>query len=56
MLVLASLVLGFSTFDALSEFVVVWLRSTPMRLWLDVTTWDASPDAGAHPSLFHFVQ
>ena len=36
MLVLASLVLGFATFGALSGFVVVWLHSTPMRPYLDV--------------------
>ena len=40
--VLASLVLGFAMFNALSGFVVVWLHPTPC---LDVTTWDASPDA-----------
>ena len=40
---LASLVLGFATFDAFSEFVVVWLHPTPIRPCLDVTTWDASP-------------
>ena len=45
MLVLASLDLGFATLDALREFVVVWLHLTPMRSCLDVTTWDASPDA-----------
>ena len=43
MLVLSSLVLGFATLDALSEFVVMWLHSTPMRPCLDVTTWDVSP-------------
>ena len=43
MLVLASLVLGFTMFDALSWFVVVWLYSMPTRPCLDVTTWDASP-------------
>ena len=42
MLMLASLFLGFATLDALSGFVVVWLHPTPMRLCLDVTTWDAS--------------
>ena len=31
MLVLAFLVLGFTTLDALSGFVVVWLHSTSMR-------------------------
>ena len=39
---LASLDLGFSTLDALSEFVVVWLHPTPTRPCLDVTIWDAS--------------
>ena len=43
MLVLASLVLGFATLDALSGFVVLWLHPTPMRPCLDVTIWDASP-------------
>ena len=43
MLMLASLVLGFTTFDALSGFMVVWLHLTPMRPCLDVTIWDASP-------------
>ena len=42
---LASLVLGFTTFDTLSKFVVVWLHSTPMWPCSDVTMWDASPDA-----------
>jgi len=53
--VLAFLVLGFATLNALSEFVVVWLHTTPMRPCLDVTTWDASPDARlfrAYLSLF----
>ena len=43
MLVLASLVLGFATLDALSEYVVVWLRPTPLKPFLVVTTWDALP-------------
>ena len=43
MLVLASLVLGFATLDALSGFVVVWLHTTPMWPCLGVTTWEASP-------------
>ena len=38
MFTLASLVQGFAMLDALSEFVVVWLHPTPMRLCLDVTT------------------
>ena len=42
-LVLASLVLGFATLDALSRFVVMWLHPKPMRPCLDVTTRDASP-------------
>ena len=37
MLVIASLLLGFATLDALSEFVVLWLRLMPMRPCLDVT-------------------
>ena len=37
MFMLASLVLGFATLDALSKFVVVWLCLTPMRPCLDVT-------------------
>ena len=55
MLVLASLVLGFATFDALSGYVVVWLHPMPKRSCLDVTTWEASPDVRllrVHPSLF----
>ena len=43
MLVLASLVLGFATLDALSGIVVVWLYPMPMRPCLGVTTWEASP-------------
>ena len=43
MLMLASLVLGFATFDTLSGFVVVWLHLTPTRSCLDVTIWDALP-------------
>ena len=43
MLVLASLILGFATFGALSGFVVVWLHLLPMRPYLDVAIWDASP-------------
>ena len=43
MLVLASLVLGFATLNALSGRVVVWLHSMPMGPCLDATTWDASP-------------
>ena len=43
MLALASLVLGFVTPDALSRHVVVWLHPTPMRPYLDVTTWDVLP-------------
>ena len=43
MLVLASLVLGFATLDALSGFMVVWLHPMPMRSCLDVTTWNVSP-------------
>ena len=43
---LAFLVLGFSMFDTLSGFMVVWLHSTPIRPCLDVTIWEASPRAG----------
>ena len=43
MLVLASLVLGFATFDTLSRFVVMWLHLMPMRPCLGVTIWDALP-------------
>ena len=38
MLVLASLVLGLATLNALSGLVVVWLHPTPMRPCLGVTT------------------
>ena len=38
MLVLASLVLGFATFDTLSGFMVVWLHLAPMRPCSNVTT------------------
>ena len=37
----------------------MWLHPMPMRPCLDVTTWDASSDAGllrAYPSLFRFVR
>ena len=43
MLMLAYLVLGFVTLDALSECVVMWLHSTPIRPCLDVIAWNASP-------------
>ena len=43
MLVLAFLVQGFATLDALSGFVVVQLHLTPIRPCLDVTIQDASP-------------
>ena len=36
MLVLAFLVLGFTTFDAFSRFMVVWLHLPPMGPCLDV--------------------
>ena len=55
MLVLASLVLGFAMLNALSGFVVVWLRPTPIRPYLDVTIWNALPWCQlprAHLSLF----
>ena len=47
MLVLASLVLGLTTFNALSGFMVVRLHPMPTRPCLGVTTWDASLDAGS---------
>ena len=56
---LASLVVSFATLDALSGFMVVWLHPTPMRPCLDVTIWEASPNAGllhAYPSLFCSVR
>ena len=37
MLVIAFLVLGFATLDAINRFVVVWLHSMPMRPYSDVT-------------------
>ena len=40
MLVLASLVLGLTTFNALSGFMVVRLHPMPTRPCLGVTTWD----------------
>ena len=43
MLVLAFLVLGFATLDALSGFMVLWLYLTPLRPCLDVTMWEALP-------------
>ena len=43
MLVIASLVLGLATLDALSGFVVVWLHLMPIKFCLNVTIWDASP-------------
>ena len=59
MLVLASLVLGFATFDALSGYVVVWLHLMPRKPCLDVTTWEVSLNVRllhVHPSLFHFTR
>ena len=55
MLVLASLVLGFAMLDALHGLDLVWLHPMPMRPCLDVTIWEASPDAGflhTYTSLF----
>ena len=55
MLMLASLVLDFATFDTHSGFVVVWLHPTPIRPCLNVTIWGASPDSGSlrvYPSTF----
>ena len=43
MLVLASLVLGFATFDTFNGFVVMWLHLMLIRPCFCVTTWDASP-------------
>ena len=40
---IAFLILGFATLDALSGLVVMWLHPTSMRPCLDVTTWNASP-------------
>ena len=59
MFLLASLVQGFATLDALNEFVVLRLHPTPMRPYLDVTIWDASPWCRllcACPSPFHSTQ
>ena len=42
MLVLASLVLGLATLDALSRFVVMWLHLMPMKPCLGVTIWGAT--------------
>ena len=59
MLVLASLILDFTTLDALSGFVVAWLHLTPVRSCLDVAIWDASPWCRllrACLSLFHSVR
>ena len=59
MLILAFLVLGFTTLDALNGFVVVWLHLTPMRLCSDVTIWEASLNARllhAYHSLFRSTQ
>ena len=54
MLVLVSLVLGFSMLDAFRGLDLVWLHPTPMRPCLDVTIWEASLDTGllcTYPSL-----
>ena len=45
-LVLASLVLDFTTLDAFNGFMVLWLHLTPMRPCSDVTIWEVSLDAG----------
>ena len=53
-LVLGSLVLGFAMLDALHGLDHVWLHPTPMRPCLDVTIWEAFPDARllcTYPSL-----
>ena len=54
--VLASLVLGFATFDILSGFVVVWLHLTPIRLCSSVTNWDASLSCFVHLPFFFSVR
>ena len=54
MLVLAFLVIGFAMLNALRGLDIVWLHPTPTRPCLDVTIWEASPDAGlfrTYPSL-----
>ena len=54
MLVLASLVLGFAMLNALYRLDHVWLHPTSVRPCLDVTIWEASPDAGllrTYPSI-----
>ena len=54
-LMLAILVLGFATLDALSGFMAVWLQLTPARPFLDVIIWEASPNARllcSYPSYF----
>ena len=59
MLMLASLVLGFATLNALNGFMAVWLYLTPTRPFLDLTIWEASSDARllhAYPSYFLSTQ
>ena len=59
MLVLAFLILGFAMLDALCGLDLVWLHPTPIRPCLDVTIWEASPNARllrAYPSLFHSMR
>ena len=55
MLVLASLILGFSMLDALRKLDLVLLHTMPIRPCLDVTIWEASPNPRllrTYPSLF----
>ena len=59
MLMLAFLVLGFAMLDALCGLDLVWLHPTPIRPCLDVTIWEASPNARllrAYPSFFHSMR
>ena len=54
-LMLAILVLGFATLDALNGFMAVWLQLTPARPFLDVIIWEASPNSRllcSYPSYF----
>ena len=46
MLVLAFLIIGFAMLYALCRLDLVWLHPTPTRPCLDVTIWEASPNAG----------
>ena len=58
MLMLASLVLDFATFDTHSGFVVVWLHPTPIRPCSDVAIWgciSVMPVASCIPLFFRSV-